>query len=135
MSEHMVTCLCKKVEFSFELEKKEFAACHCKMCRNWGGGPLMSILNTSNVSFVKDSSIKRYNSSNWAERGFCSECGTHLFYKFKGKELYHIPLGLLASDEGFKFDIQFFIDKSSDLYSFKEETKCLTEKEIFEMFS
>lgn len=39
MKKHAITgqCLCKSVELTVENMTEEVAACHCSMCRNWGG--------------------------------------------------------------------------------------------------
>jgi hypothetical protein len=39
--------------------------------------------------------VRTYASSEWAERGFCSQCGTHLFYRVIKGEFYAVPVGLL----------------------------------------
>jgi len=48
---------------------------------------------------------------------------------------YHLPLGIMDKTEEFNFSLQVYIDKKPDFYNFKEETKCLTEKEILDMYS
>ena len=35
-----------------------------------------------------------FRSSEWAERGFCSGCGTHLFYHLLQSNEYILPAGL-----------------------------------------
>src|SRR4051794_39009432 len=37
------TCLCGSVSVSVKLEKCAFDACHCGMCRKWGGGPALTV--------------------------------------------------------------------------------------------
>ena len=37
------SCLCGSVTISASLLKNEMAACHCGMCRKWGGGPFMEV--------------------------------------------------------------------------------------------
>ena len=67
------------------------------------------------------SNITVYNSSEWAERGFCAMCGTHLFYRLKQIGLYHVPLGLFGDQVNPEFEKQVFIDKKPSNYSFKEK--------------
>lgn len=73
-------CLCGAVELDVELSGSEVAACHCDMCRKWSGGPLLTIDSGELKRISGEESVVRYQSSEWAERGFCSKCGTHLFY-------------------------------------------------------
>ena len=36
-------CLCGSVELEVEYVSNELGACHCSMCRNWSGGPMLVI--------------------------------------------------------------------------------------------
>ena len=76
-----------------------------------------------------------YESSSWASRGFCTNCGTHLFYKFKETGEYNMPLGLFPNVKDLKMDIQYFTDKRPDCYSFTNKTKEMTKEEIMKYFS
>lgn len=128
-------CLCGSVHLSFEREKDSFDACHCGMCRKWGGSPIMTVHAKSNIKFTGEDLISVYNSSEWAERGFCKGCGTHLFYRLKQSGDHYFPLGLLENADNFKFTQQIFIDKKPKSYSFAEKTEQMTEAEVFAKFT
>ena len=87
------------------------------------------------VSFSDEENIEVFDSSAWAERGFCRKCGSHLFYRLKEINQYMIPVGLLDNQEGLVFDSQVYIDRKPSFYSFSNTTKSLTEAEIIEMYS
>jgi len=53
--------------------------------------------------------VKMYASSSWASRGFCTECGTHLFFKFNQSGDYNIPVGIFKNLPGFEIDIQYLV--------------------------
>ncbi len=127
-------CLCGSVELEVELSGTEVAACHCDMCRKWSGGPLLAIDSGELKNISGESFVKRYQSSEWAERGFCSECGTHLFYYLKPANQYHFPIGLLDSGSRYKLTHQIFIDEKPDYYDFSNETKNMTGAELFAHF-
>ena len=129
------SCLCGAVTIQANASSKNVGACHCSMCRKWGGGPLLAIDCQTEVSFTGEENISSYSSSEWAERGFCSKCGTHLFYKLKEQGQYIVPAGLLESAEGLDFDHQIFIDEKPAYYDFANETKNMTGPEVFAMFS
>src|SRR6187549_2791530 len=76
-------CLCGAVTFTAEKVETEHHACHCGMCRRWSGGAPLMCTAVENVSFTGEDKLKRYDSSQWAQRGFCGECGTSLFYFLK----------------------------------------------------
>lgn len=125
------TCLCKAVSFKFSPEKEIFDACHCSMCRKWGGGPIMTVNAGTAVQFTGQESIAMYSSSAWAQRGFCKGCGTHLFYLLKHKGEYHMPLGVIDQNKDFKFELQIFVDHKPDNYAFENKTIMMTQEEVF----
>lgn len=127
------TCLCESVSIT-AAGVNEFEACHCGMCRKWGGGPALSVHCSGDVSIDGEGSVQRFDSSEWGERAFCSNCGTHLFYRLKASNEHFVPLGLFDSDGEFNFKQQIFIDKKPEYYTFADATECLTEQQVFEKF-
>ncbi len=123
-------CLCGAVKIKAAKVDKHTGACHCSMCRKWGGGPLLAVDCGADVLFEGDENIKVYSSSNWADRGFCSKCGTHLFYRLKESGQYIMPAGLFEHMD-YDFDHQIFIDQKPGWYDFKNDTKNMTGEEVF----
>jgi hypothetical protein len=128
-------CLCGMVSLSTTSMDRHVAACHCSMCRKWGGGALLVVECGSDVSFDGKENIGVYQSSEWAERGFCKKCGSHLFYKLKQNNQYYIPVGIFDNSEGLVFEHQVFIDEKPEYYSFANETKNITGEELFAQFT
>lgn len=127
-------CLCGSVTLAVDFNSGEVAACHCSMCRTWGGGPMLAIDCADTVSIDGQKCVEKYASSEWAERGFCNKCGTHLFYYLLPASQYHIPVGLLGVEEEFKLTHQIFIDEKPSYYEFKNETRNMTGEEVFAYF-
>ncbi len=130
MSQKRGKCLCGAVRITAKDAGTEVGACHCKMCRRWGGGPFMEIECGTNVSFEGEENVSVFDSSAWAERGFCKKCGTHLFYRFKRTGQHGIPVGLFDDDENLTFTHQVFIDEKPSFYRFADETHDVTGAEI-----
>ncbi len=128
------TCLCGAVKVKTNAPCDKFGACHCAMCRKWGGGPYLEVECGTDVHLEGEENITVYPSSEWAERGFCKTCGTHLFYRLKQAGLYHVPLGLFGDQINPEFEKQVFIDKKPGNYTFREKTDEYTQQQIFEMF-
>lgn len=128
-------CLCSKIRIIVKSINKNVGACHCGMCRKWGGGPLMAVDCGTDVSFEGEENISVFNSSDWAERGFCNKCGTHLFYRLKQNKQYMMPVGLFDDEEMFIFDHQIFIDEKPSFYSFSNETNNMTGAEVFAKYT
>ena len=127
-------CLCGSVTLTTE-DKQSFEACHCGMCRRWGGGPFMGFHCENGVQIEGAEFIQTFKSSDWAERGFCKQCGTHLYYKLIHANLYTLPIGLFQDLENLTFNEQIFIDKKPKFYSFAEPTTEMTEQEVFEKYA
>ena len=128
-------CLCSSVQITAQAMGHNVGVCHCSICRQWGGGPFFGLDCGSDVTFAGQEHITVFSSSDWAERGFCKKCGTHLFYRVKKDSRYFLPAGLFKSDEQLVFDHQVFIDDKPEYYSFANETQNMTGAEIFAMFT
>lgn len=87
------------------------------------------------VTFEGKENISVYDSSDWAERGFCKRCGTHLFYRLKEDRHYFMPVGLFEDAESFVLDLQVFIDEKPEYYCFSNETRNMTGEEVFAEYS
>ena len=127
-------CLCGAVKLSAKSTSKNLGACHCSMCRQWTGGPLLAVDCGNEVEFEGNDFISTFSSSEWAERGFCSKCGSSLFYKLKQTGQYIVPVGLLDIDSELNFDHQIFIDEKPSYYCFSNETKNMTGEEVFAQY-
>jgi hypothetical protein len=127
-------CLCGKITVR-TLDKTHIDACHCGMCRRWGGGPAMGLACGSDVQIEGGETLKVYSSSEWAERAFCGECGTHIFYRLLAGNQYFLPAGLFQEGVEFEFTEQIFIDRKPTYYDFANQTVNLTEAEVFAKFA
>lgn len=128
------TCLCGAVHLTVKAMSQQVGACHCNMCRKWSGGPFFAVDCGNGVDFEGDENISVFSSSDWAERGFCCKCGTHLFYRLKQNQQHFIPVGLLEESDTLIFEEQVFIDEKPSFYSFANKTHNLTGQELFDKF-
>jgi len=128
------SCLCGAVTINAQTVSHKVGVCHCSMCRKWSGGSLIAVEASGKVSFTGEENISRYQSSDWARRGFCNKCGSHLFYHLVENDQYIIPAGLFDDDSGFELEHQIFIEEKPHYYSFAEETKNMTGAEVFAEF-
>ena len=84
MSTAAGACFCTGVAFRAELPSKWVAHCHCTMCRRIHGAAFVTWVGMSGerARIVDDEGLLRwYKSSPGAERGFCSRCGSTLFFR------------------------------------------------------
>jgi len=124
-------CLCGSIEAVVEAMSCKVGACHCNTCRKWCGGPYMAVDSGTGVSFLGEASINIFDSSDWAERGFCKNCGTHLFYRLKENQRYYMPADLFDEGPELIFDSQVFIEEKPNYYCFANNTKEMTGAECF----
>ena len=97
-------CLCGAVRFAAKVERPSVSACHCKMCRRWSTSPFMAIKATD-LAFDGAENIARFRSSQWAERGFCKQCGANLFYHIVDSDDYQMAAGAFDDEEGLRFSL------------------------------
>lgn len=128
-------CLCGAVKFEASNVSRSLGACHCSMCRRWTGGPFLAVDCGSEVKFAGEANITVFNSSDWADRGFCKKCGSNLFYRLKGVEQYQIPPGLFDNDSGLEFNHQVFVDERPEYYEFSNKTSNMTGSEVYAKYA
>ena len=134
-SEGKGSCLCGAVKITAKNISNDVGVCHCDMCRKWGGGPLMAVDCGTEVTFEGGENIAVYDSSEWAERAFCSKCGSHLYYRLKEPDQHIMPVGLFDTDIPFVFEHQIFIDSKPSYYHFGNKTKEMTGEEVFALYA
>lgn len=128
-------CLCGRVTFTFRPAEAEVDACHCTMCRRWTGGPSLSIKAGSPPAVVGANWVSVYKSSEWGERHFCRNCGSHLFYSAPAFAYFGVSAGCLNDLSGLSLTTEIFIDRKPDYYAFANTTRQLTEAEFLAMIS
>lgn len=128
------SCLCGKCKYSFETEKLEVGVCHCGMCRKWSGGVTMGVHVDGPVTIEDESHLKWYSSSDWGMRGFCSECGTNLFWSMKDRSMMVPFAGSLDDVSDLKLTTEIFVDEQPGFYCFGNDTKKQTGAEVFAEF-
>ena len=128
-------CLCGAVRVTATRQGDGLAACHCTICRKWGGGPLLAVDCGGEFRIENEANVAVYPSSAWAERAFCRQCGTHLFYRLKQGPRYFVPVGLFGEAEPWTLEQQIFIDEKPPFYSFENATTELTGAQVFAQFA
>ncbi len=91
------SCLCGQVQFLAHLPSKWCAHCHCSMCRKAHGAGYVTWVGfeQGQVTFTLGADqLSWFESSAGAQRGFCSQCGSSMFFRSQrwSGEL-HIALG------------------------------------------
>jgi len=127
------SCLCGAVSVTIRPASRSVGTCHCNMCRKWAGGPQMMV-ECAGAGFEGEDYLGVYESSEWAERGFCKRCGSHHYYRLKKHGNYFVPVGLFDVQD-WEFDQQIFIDEKPPFYEFANETNNMTGAEVFAKYA
>ena len=123
-------CLCGAVAIAAKPRGYHLDACHCNMCRRWGGGPLLVVHCDDDMRIDGAAEVTVYESSEWAERAFCSRCGTHLFYRLKQGGLLAIPVGLVDEGRDWQLALEIFIEEKPGYYALAGDRERLTGEEV-----
>ena len=78
----LVKCLCGGIKLKTKGKLRPVINCHCLQCMKIHGNyAAYTACPENNITFIKKRTLKWYNSSKIAKRGFCSTCGASMFYK------------------------------------------------------
>ena len=106
-------CLCGAVRFSGTPEG-ECTRCHCEQCRRWSGDAWGAVsISAPEVTGV---ALRWFRSSPGAERGFCTECGSSLFWREVGAKVMAVSLGCVDAPTGLRLNRHIFTAYKGDYY-------------------
>ena len=110
-------CLCGAVKFTVDAPMREVVACHCGQCRKTTGNFLAaSNAPAQSVIFVADSGLAWFKSSENAERGFCNQCGSNLFWRALNSDTISITAGSLDGETGLHIAEHIYVGDKPDWY-------------------
>jgi len=128
MSKRTGQCMCGAVAYTADLPEK-FAVCYCKMCQRWASGMFAGV-HSAAFDVTRGADVMTvFRSSDWADRAFCSRCGSNIYYHAREYGAPTVALGTLDDTSGLGNKIRFFIDKQPDGLALQGEVHSLTEAE------
>lgn len=126
-------CMCGASRFTAR-PTGEAGACHCGMCRKWSGGIVLTA-SCEDVVFAECAPLGMYRGSEWGERVFCKECGSSILWRTQDGSHNHVSIQMFEDPSQFDLDIQLFIDKKPSNYALANETKTMTEADVFAFYA
>lgn len=79
------SCLCGGVTYELHGALRPSVACHCDQCRKTSGHYVSATqVGEAQLVMKKDDTLRWYQSSPEAKRGFCNQCGASLFWRHEG---------------------------------------------------
>lgn len=110
------SCLCGAIRFETAAPLKP-GACHCSQCRKQSGHywaaasvpqPQLKLEGTDRITW--------YRSSPNVQRGFCSVCGSSLFWKQDGSDVIEVAIGAFDKPTEAQLRHHIFIADKGDYY-------------------
>ena len=110
------SCLCGSVAFQVVTGEVEgFSVCHCTQCRKQSGFA-WSAAHVPDASLSIKGEVRWYQSSEKAQRGFCSVCGSFLFWKHVDDPHIFFALGAVDGPTGARLEKHIFTSDKGDYY-------------------
>lgn len=111
------SCMCGAVRFTVSGELKPPDACHCVQCRKFSGHYFVGTdLPRGAVSITGMDQVTWYHSSVKVRRGFCSRCGSSMFFDPPAKEWIGIAMGAFDDPTGTHTELHVFVAEKGDYY-------------------
>lgn len=127
-------CLCGAVQITAKVDNPKVRACHCDMCRQHNSGAFFSI-ETLPDSIVVTGPATTFKSSEWGGRGFCTTCGSTLWYRLDEDKSPNLSAGLFPNAGGGVLNAEYFVDKCPQAYVLAGNHTKMTTRETIAMFA
>ena len=123
---HTGSCLCGAVSYETTGPLRPVSLCHCIQCRKTTGHFLAATsVSHGNFQLTRQDGLKWYVSSPTAKRGFCSQCGSTLFWQSNKRNEISIAAGTLDGATGLAVGRHIFCKFKGDYYSIAADEKQL----------
>lgn len=111
------SCMCGAVRFEVPGELPPPDACHCSQCRKQSGHFFVSTdVPRSALTITGEDKLNWYQSSEKVRRGFCSVCGSSLFWDPIHRDWIGIAMGAFESPTGTRVHIHVHVADKGDYY-------------------
>ena len=114
---HKGSCICGAISFEVQGNLPPPTACHCTKCRKHSGHFEASTdLARSAITITGSDKITWYQSSEKVRRGFCSVCGSSLFWDPIFKDWTSIAMGAFDTPTNTKLSKHIYVADKGDYY-------------------
>lgn len=114
---HKGTCLCGAVSFEVEGDLHAPDACHCTKCRKFSGHYFVSTdVKKDALKITGAGNVTWYDSSVKVRRGFCSTCGSSLFFDPPHLDWIGVAMGAFDAPTGVNLGMHIFVADKGDYY-------------------
>ena len=122
---HKGSCLCNAVRFEVSGKLPGPDACHCSMCRKWTGHLFVGTdVPRASLTIHGEENITWYRSSEKARRGFCTRCGSTLFFDpldTNKHDWIGVAMGAFESPTNTRLRIHIHVADKGDYYDIRDD--------------
>jgi len=105
------------VRFEVSAELKAPDACHCTACRKQSGHYWASTdVQRKDLTIHGAEHLSWFRSSERVRRGFCSKCGSVLFWEPIGKPVMGVAMGAFETPTETHLEMHIFVAEKGDYY-------------------
>ena len=114
---HKGSCLCGAVRFEVSGDLPPPDACHCVQCRKQSGHFFASTdVPRAAVTVDGADKVTWFASSERVRRGFCSVCGSTLFWDPIRRDFIGIAMGAFDTPTATRLRMHIFVAEKGDYY-------------------
>ncbi len=115
---HKGSCLCGTVRFELDAALGPPDACHCVQCRKQSGHYFASTNVPKAALLISGQDhLTWYDSSEKVRRGFCSICGSSLFWDPPSRDWIAIAMGAFDTPTQTQLHMHIFVAEKGDYYA------------------
>lgn len=116
------SCLCGAVSFVVEGELKGPDACHCTQCRKVSGHFWASTdVPKTALQLSGEGKLTWFPSSAKVRRGFCSVCGSALFWDPVAQPFIGVAMGAFDAPTGTHLHVHIYTGSKGDYYDIADD--------------
>ena len=114
---HKGSCLCGAIRFEVDGDLAAPTACHCTKCRKHTGHyEAGTDVPRSAMRLSGEDRLTWFQSSEKVRRGFCSVCGSSLFWDVIAADRIGISMGAFDTPTNTKLSMHIFVADKGDYY-------------------
>lgn len=111
------SCLCGAVSFEVSADLAPADACHCSQCRRQTGHYFASTnVPREALTIHGADKVVWYRSSEKVRRGFCSVCGSVLFWDPLERDWTSVAMGAFEAPTGTHLEMHIHVADKGDYY-------------------
>ncbi len=110
------SCLCGAVSYEVRGDLRPVVACHCNQCRKASGHYAAATQAEQKNVVIMGEALRWFRSSDAAERGFCSQCGSNLFWRRLNAAHISIWAGTIDGPTDLRIQSQLYTESAGDYY-------------------